>query len=127
MSSTCAICKTHYSEKTQIYIPGCASHSETLCPRISSCSLCGSLSHSSAKCKYYETGTHPMLSASAPPRRIKTDGIENEHVMYIPTEDKPLRALMKKMGIPTSRKREHNLDAIKIWCQEQNIKAHFKA
>lgn len=127
MSTKCEACKAHYSDKTKTYIPACIEHDAKTCPRIGSCSRCGSISHASATCKYYGTGKmHPSLTAAAPPKRITSIPIDEEHIIYIPTEDKPLRALMKKMGVQRFHKREENLEAMKTWCQEQRIRGIVK-
>lgn len=76
------------------------------------------------QCSYYGSGIcHKKMVAAKPPERAIDDKEDEKHptLILIPCADKPLRALMKSLGIPTARRTDHNIDATKLWCQEQNI------
>lgn len=122
----CSKCIQYYSLRCRTYIPSSVLHTELDCPRVELqvCGQCGVKGHTSMQCKFFGVGTsHVKLAAATPPERVADEEEEDKHptLILIPRADKPLRALMKSLGIPTARRTDHNIDATKLWCQEQNI------
>jgi hypothetical protein len=102
-------------------------HLECNCPRLAlrACGLCGAHDHTSGNCRFGVNIVNKTLIVAAvpPPERYAEDETSDElpTLVIIPRGDKPLRAMMKALGIPTQRRTDHNYDAVKVWCQEQNI------